>query len=80
MPSLTVDGQTVRPRFTNVYYQSAGKPFRTIKSIPRGLKVVAGNAMAIAPQSLQVVSWNCGADETDIGMTAERPRRAPSRR
>ena len=73
VPSLTVDGQMVRPSFTNVYYQSAGKPYRTIKTIPRGLKVVAGDAMAIAPQSLKVVSWNCGADETDVGMTAAPP-------
>ncbi len=62
-PSLTVDGQTVPPRFASIYYANAGKPFRKIKTIPRGLKVVAGNSMAIAPQSLKIASWNCGAKE-----------------
>ena len=42
VPSLTVNGVAVPPTFANVYYQSAGKPFRTIKTIPRGLEVVAG--------------------------------------
>jgi len=73
VPSLTVDGVTVQPKFANVYYQNASKPFRTIKTVPRGLKVVAGNAMAIAPQSLKVVSWNCGADEEDVPMTSAPP-------
>jgi Domain of unknown function (DUF1996) len=73
VPSLSVNGVPVQPTFTNVYYQSAGKPFRSIKTIPHGLEVVAGDAMAIAPQSLQVTSWNCGADEDDIGMTSSAP-------
>ena len=63
VPSLTVNGQRVRPRFANVYYQSVGKPNRAIKTIPRGLKVVAGDAMATTPQSLDIVSWNCGPDD-----------------
>jgi hypothetical protein len=73
VPSLTVDGQTVLPRIASIYYANAGKPFRTIKTIPRGLKVVAGNAMAIAPQSLRVASWNCGADEEDVPLSSAPP-------
>jgi hypothetical protein len=64
VPSLTVAGKLVRPRYANVYYQSAGKPDKNVKVIPRGLEVVAGNAMAVAPQSIDVVSWNCGADDS----------------
>src|SRR3954452_22666673 len=55
VPSLTVNGTRVQPRFANVYYQSAGKPYKGIKTIPRGLKVVAGNAMATTPQSIDIV-------------------------
>ena len=67
VPSLTVNGVLVRPTFANVYYQSAGKPYKKIKTIPHGLEVVAGNAEAIAPQSLQVVAWNCGPkDDTQL--------------
>jgi len=73
VPSLTVNGQTVLPRVASIYYANAGKPFRTIKTIPRGLKVVAGNALAIAPQSLQVASWNCGADEESVPLSSAPP-------
>jgi hypothetical protein len=72
VPSLTVDGVSVLPEYTNVYYQAAGKPYATIKTIPRGLKVVAGDAMATEPQSMKIVSWNCGADE-DIERSATPP-------
>jgi hypothetical protein len=77
VPSLTVNGQPVQPRFANVYYQSAGKPYKSIKTIPRGLKVVAGNAMAIAPQGIDIASWNCGPDE-DTALTSAPPTCASS--
>jgi hypothetical protein len=72
VPSLTVNGASVPPSFTNVYYQNAGKPFRTIKTIPRGLEVVAGDSSATTPQSLNIVSWNCGADE-NVDMSSNAP-------
>src|SRR4051812_12925655 len=72
VPSLTVNGQLVRPRFANVYYQSAGKPYESIKTIPRGLKVVAGNAMATAPQGVDIASWNCGPED-DTALTSAPP-------
>jgi Domain of unknown function (DUF1996) len=73
VPSLTVDGAVVQPTYANVYYQSAGKPYQTVKTIPRGLKVVAGDAMATSPQSLKFVAWNCGAEEDEIAQSAEAP-------
>jgi Domain of unknown function (DUF1996) len=73
VPSLTVNGAVVQPTFANVYYQNAGKPFRTIKTIPHGLEIVAGDAMATTPQSLNIVSWNCGAEEEDVAMSSNAP-------
>lgn len=74
VPSLNVDGATVLPTFASVYYTAANKPLKKIHAIPRGLKVVAGDAKAIAPQGLNITSWNCGADETDnIANTADVP-------
>ena len=46
VPSLTVDGVSVLPEYTNVYYQSGGQAVRDDQDHPRGLKVVAGDAMA----------------------------------
>jgi hypothetical protein len=63
VPALSVDGVSVPPTFTNVYYQAAGKPFASVKTIPRGLRVIAGDMMATEPQGMRIASWNCGADE-----------------
>ena len=35
VPSLTVNGVTVQPTYANVYYQSAGKPYQNVKTIPQ---------------------------------------------
>ena len=72
VPSLSVNGIRVDPRFANVYYQSAGKAYQQVKTIPRGLEVVAGDAAAATPQSIKVVSWNCGPAE-DVGLTTDPP-------
>jgi hypothetical protein len=58
MPTLTVHDKVVTPVGATIYYRrrtvAATQPF------PAGLKVVAGNAHAMEPQSLRVVFWNCG--------------------
>lgn len=64
VPSLTVDGASVTPTTASIYYASATKPFKKVKTIPKGLEVVAGNSMATSPQSLKVASWDCSAKET----------------
>ena len=66
VPSLFVDGVLVDPTFANVYYQSAGKRTKTIKAIPKGLKVVAGDSTAMVAQSLKIVSWDCSAADTTV--------------
>jgi hypothetical protein len=73
VPSLTVDGQSVLPSSASVYYSAAGKPLKSIHTIPRGLEVVAGSAMATAPQGLKITSWNCGADEDDVAVSVDVP-------
>jgi hypothetical protein len=60
VPALRVRGKPVRPMLATVYYLNAGKHPRTIKSIPPGLRVVAGDMMATAPQPQKVVNWDCG--------------------
>jgi hypothetical protein len=73
VPSLFVDGALVDPTFTNVYYQSAGKPVKRIKPIPKGLKVVAGDSTAMVPQSKKIVSWDCSAADTTVPNQASIP-------
>jgi Domain of unknown function (DUF1996) len=73
VPALSVDGVRVEPKNVSVYYLANDKPLKKIRPIPRGLEVVAGDATATDPQSLKIVSWNCGANEKDIPKTAEPP-------
>lgn len=60
-PSLQDGGRTVRPSHVRAYYLTAGKDPASIKTVPAGLKVVAGN-------DGRVVRWACvGADTPGIG-------------
>jgi hypothetical protein len=63
-PSLRVNGVLVNPTRISAYYQSAGKPFASIKTPPKGLKIVAGSAAATAPQGVKITSWDCADDNT----------------
>jgi hypothetical protein len=63
-PSLKVDGVIVNPTQASIYYTSNGKDFTQIKAPKRGLKVVAGSAVATAPQGTKITSWDCADDNT----------------
>jgi hypothetical protein len=71
-PSLKVDGVLVNPTKASVYYTSNGKDFTQIKAPKRGLKVVAGSAMATAPQGTKITSWDC-ADDNTVPQSSEVP-------
>ncbi len=59
MPTLLVDGQPVTPRLATVYYRRG--TLAAVTPFPAGFKIVAGDAMATAPQARRVTYWNCGA-------------------
>jgi hypothetical protein len=57
-PTLFLRGRPIEPRGAVVYY--VRRTFDEVDPFPAGLKMIAGNAMARAPQSLRVTSWSCG--------------------
>jgi len=60
-PTLYSHGVAVHPDRLHAYYRwGQVNDYARIRPIPAGLKMVAGNSMATAPQSTQVVGWNCG--------------------
>jgi hypothetical protein len=61
VPTLYSGGQAIQPAQANIYYSAAGKPRDAVEAHPAGLRIVAGDARATAPQSARVVSWHCGA-------------------
>jgi len=55
-PHLTVGGRSLTAQ-TTAWYSLGGKS--TAMSFPRGIKLLAGNSMAMTPQSRRVVWWHC---------------------
>jgi hypothetical protein len=58
VPSVFADGQRVAPIRVNAYYL-AGRGRGRIAAFPAGLKMIAGNGEATAPQSLAITGWKC---------------------
>jgi hypothetical protein len=59
VPTLLVGGQPVEPRGATIYYRR--RTFDSARAFPPGLRMIAGDARAMAPQAGRVTFWNCGA-------------------
>jgi hypothetical protein len=59
VPTLFQRGRAVRPARATTYYTL--REFSPVRPYPAGLKIIAGDSRAVAPQPLDVVWWNCGA-------------------
>ena len=57
-PTLFVRGDPVAPRYAVAYY--VRRSVDPVRPFPAGLKMIAGNAMARAPQDARVTFWSCG--------------------
>jgi len=61
VPTLYVDGQAIRPQLLRAYYRAVpGADVGQVQAPPAGLKMLAGNVKATAPQPVDIVSWGCG--------------------
>ncbi|WP_394620623.1 DUF1996 domain-containing protein [Lentzea sp. JNUCC 0626] len=62
VPTLLVDGQPVEPTGTTFYYLGEGvrdDVTARIQPLPHGLRIVAGNAKATAPDGSTMSRWSC---------------------
>jgi hypothetical protein len=59
MPTLYVKGKAVAPYVTRIYYRAGTFTGASIRSIPFGLRMLAGNAMAVTPQKSNIAGWHC---------------------
>jgi Domain of unknown function (DUF1996) len=57
VPTLYRNGREVRPAKAQLYYVVHG--YRQMRAFPAGLRMVAGDAHATAPQSGLVTYWDC---------------------
>jgi hypothetical protein len=60
MPTLIVDGQAVEPLGSTIYYRR--NVAARLQVFPAGLKMIAGDAKAVAPQGKRITFWNCGVE------------------
>jgi hypothetical protein len=58
VPTLLVDGRPVEPRGATVYYRR--RTLDPVHAFPAGLRMIAGDAHATAPQDRRVTFWSCG--------------------
>ncbi len=61
-PTLFLDGKRIQPQSMQVYYRASNKNPAIIKTIPRGLRMIAGDHMATTAQSVDVAGWTCGGN------------------
>jgi hypothetical protein len=55
---ISPKGTAIEPRSASVYYRRG--TLAPVQAFPQGLKLIAGNSKATAPQALMVTYWNCG--------------------
>lgn len=60
VPTLLRNGKPVRPLGAAVYYRR--RTYAPVIPFPLGLRMVAGNASAEAPQGVDRIWWNCQGD------------------
>jgi Domain of unknown function (DUF1996) len=70
-PTLLVSGRPVTPTAERAYYANATAG--PIRPFPAGLRIIAGNSRATAPQPTSVVYWGCAHDE-DAGQRPVPPQ------
>ena len=59
MPTLLVNGTPLAPYMTRAYYRAATRDTSKLHTIPFGLEMVAGNAMATSQQSAGIAGFQC---------------------
>jgi hypothetical protein len=70
VPTLLRNGREVRPAKAQLYYVVLG--YKQMRPFPRGLRMVAGDAHAVRPQSPEVAYWDC------VGGPGIRSRSSPT--
>ena len=71
VPTLFVNGRELRPAKAQFYYVLRG--YRELHPFPPGLRIVAGDASSIRPQSTRVTYWACGGPGVHARVSSTAP-------
>jgi hypothetical protein len=58
-PVLYQNGTALTPKSTLIYWRAPVGAQSSVKTIPAGLTMIAGNENALAPQGKQTIGWTC---------------------
>jgi hypothetical protein len=71
MPTLLVDGEPLMPYQVRAYYRAGTRNTDTLHTIPFGLKMVAGDAMATSPQKPGIAGFQCRVEGKGATVTKQ---------
>jgi hypothetical protein len=66
VPMLTKGNTAYAARVMRVYYRAGIRDVPSIRPMPAGLRMIAGDHKATAPQSFDVAAWACSVDGDEI--------------
>jgi hypothetical protein len=71
MPTLLVDGEPLMPYQVRAYYRAGTRDTASLHTIPFGLKIVAGDAMATSPQKASIAGFQCRVEGKGATVTKQ---------
>ena len=63
-PVLYQDGTAVEPSATLIYWRAPSTSAASVKTMPAGITMIAGNESATAPQNPRVIGWTCSGEKS----------------
>ena len=77
-PTLYANGAAVTPTTTRAYYRAGTRNGASIKPMPFGLRMIAGDAKAMAPQDARIAGFHCRDTSGALTSKTSLPPRCPS--
>ncbi len=65
-PVLYQDGKAMEPKSTLIYWRAPAASASSVKAMPAGMTMIAGNEAATKAQSDQIVDWTCTPSAGDL--------------
>jgi Domain of unknown function (DUF1996) len=65
-PVLYQDGKPLTPRSTLIYWRAPAASASSVKTMPAGISMIAGDEAATKAQSVQVIDWTCTPTPGDL--------------
>jgi hypothetical protein len=65
-PVLYQDGKAMEPKSTLLYWRAPAASASSVKTMPAGMTMIAGNEAATSAQSDTIVDWTCTPSATDL--------------